>query len=89
MVYKMNTYQNPKNKKQNNDVNKSNNDSDFIEKKSIYNSRRDSNSTYSKISQYSYLTAKPSLKGGVTTVIQHYSGRRRQYEQYNKNGSKK
>ena len=33
-------------------------------------------------SLYSQKTANPALKSGVTTVIQHYSGRRKQYNQY-------
>ena len=41
--------------------------------------RRNNNSVYNQN------TAKAILKGGVTTVIQHYSGRRSQYEQYDKN----
>ena len=40
--------------------------------------RRNNNSNYSQITA-------PTLKGGVTTVIQHYSGRRRQLEQYDQN----
>ena len=40
--------------------------------------RRDKNNTYSQ------KTTKLSLKGGVTTVIQHYSGNRKQYQNYKK-----
>ena len=35
-----------------------------------------------KNNTYSQKTSKPSLKGGVTTVIQHYSGSRKKYENY-------
>ena len=37
-----------------------------------------------KNNTYSQKTTKPSLKGGVTTVIQHYSGSRKKYENYKK-----
>ena len=77
--YKMNTYQNLK---INNYRNKSN-ESDIFGKYSSLTSKKEGNSSYS--SQYSQKTAKPALKGGVTTVIQHYSGRRNQYKQYDKN----
>ena len=40
--------------------------------------KRNNNSNYSKVTI-------PSMKGGVTTVIQHFSGRRRQLEQYDNN----
>ena len=90
MVYKMNTYQNPKIKKLNNKIiDKNNYVNDGVGNYSSYTSRRDSNSTYSKNSQYSQLTARNVKKGGVTTVIQHYKGRRNKYEQYNTNSTKK
>jgi hypothetical protein len=40
--------------------------------------KRNNNSNFSKVTI-------PSMKGGVTTVIQHFSGRRRQFEQYDNN----
>jgi hypothetical protein len=85
MAYKINTYQNPKNTKKNNTINRGNNKNKFIENKnkSQHTSKMDSNQKYSN------LTAKPTTKGGVTTVIQHYSGRRNQYEQFDNKGSKK
>ncbi len=43
--------------------------------------RRNNNSVYNPN------TAKAIPKGGVTTVIQHYSGRKSQYEQYDKNNN--
>lgn len=45
--------------------------------------RRNNNSVYNPN------TAKAIPKGGVTTVIQHYSGRKSQYEQYDKNYNNK
>ena len=81
--YKINTYQNMK---INNYRNKSN-ESDIFGKYSSLTSKKESNLAYS--SQYSQKTAKPALKGGVTTVIQHYSGRRNQYKQYDKDSQKK
>ena len=81
--YKINTYQNPKNNKKNNTINRGNNNSNFNENKSHYTSKIGSNTKYSN------LTAKPSSKGGMTTVIQHYSGRRSKYEQFDNKGSKK
>ena len=40
--------------------------------------KRNNNSNFRKVTI-------PSMKGGVTTVIQHFSGRRRQFEQYDNN----
>ena len=78
-----NIYQNIKNKKKyNNVINKS----DLNVKYSNYTSRRDNNASYTKISQN---TVRPVLKSGVTTVIQHYSGKRWQYDEFNKNRFKK
>ena len=83
MVYKINTYQNPKNNRKNNTINRGNKNSKFIENKSHYTSKMDSNSKYSNLS------AKPVSKGGVTTAIQNYSRRRNQCEQSDNKGSKK
>ena len=48
----------------------------------IYTRRDQNNFTYS------LKTAKPAIKSGITTVIQHFSGRRNQYEKYSQNASK-
>ena len=82
-TYKMNTYHNYN---KNNYKNKSN-ESDIFGKNSNLTSKKVSNLTYS--SQSSQKQAKPALKGGVTTVIQHYSGRRNQYKQLDNNSLKK
>ena len=76
-INRMNTYNNIT--KKINNINNKNNESNISGRNSHYSSRRNSNAT---ISQFSQLTEKPVVKGGVTTVIQHYSGKRRQYEQY-------
>ena len=55
---------------QTNARNGKNNEKNTIEK---YNNK-------DKNYEYSQNTAKSVLKGGVTTVVQHYSGRRKQYE---------
>lgn len=81
--YKINTYQNIKDKNKYNDNNYNNN----VKKNFSYaSSRRESNTSYSQLSQK---TSKTTLKGGVTTVIQHYSGKRRQYNEYDKKSLKK
>ena len=80
-----NIHKNITKKINNNNCNK-NKEGNIGERKSYYSSRRNSNSAISQLSQ---LTEKSSLKGGVTTVIQHYSGKRRQYEQYDNNSQKK
>ena len=53
---------------------------------SNYSSKRENDTSYSQLSQ---MTAKPTMKGGVTTVIQHYRGKRRQYDEFDKNSFKK
>ena len=70
--YKTSTYQVNKN-----DVNYLNN----INNSTQINRRIPRRENYSL---YSQKTSNPALKNGVTTVVQHYSGRRKQYSQYDK-----
>ena len=80
-LYKMRTYENPKNKNIIN--NKKNNENDNHGKYSNHTSRRDSLSTY-------YQTAKKTIsKEGTTTVIQHYSGVRKRFDNFDMNKYKK
>lgn len=57
-----------------------------IEKYNNYTSR---NGNISSIRPKLNTTEKTNLKGGVTTVIQHYGGRRKQYENYDQKSYKK
>ena len=80
-LYKMRTYENPKNKNIIN--NKKNNENDNHGKYSNHTSRRDSFSTY-------YQTAKKTMsREGTTTVIQHYSGVRKRFDNFDMNKYKK
>ena len=81
--YKLNTFQNINNKKLYNTNN--DNDNDIKVNYSNYTSRKNSNASYS----HSNATVKTSLKGGVTTVIQHYSGKRARFDDYSKDSIKK
>ena len=81
--YKLNTFQNINNKKLYNTNN--DNENDIKVNYSNYTSRKNSNASYS----LSNATAKTSLKGGVTTVIQHYSGKRARFDDYSKDSIKK
>ena len=79
-LYKMRTYDNPKKK---NVINIRNNENDNNGKYSNHTSRRDSFSTY-------YQTAKKNMsKDGTTTVIQHYSGVRKRFDNFDMNKYKK
>jgi len=57
-----------------------------IEKYNNYTSRNGNNSS---IRQKLNTTENSNLRGGVTTVIQHYGGRRKQYENYDQKSFKK
>ena len=63
-----------------------NNNNDIKLNISNYSSKRESDTSYSQLSQ---MTVKPSMKSGITTVIQHYRGKRRQYDEFDKNSFKK
>ena len=80
-TFNINTYQNLKNK-----YNNINNNSDIKLSYNNYSSKRETDTSYP---QLSHTTIKPALKSGVTTVIQHYRGKRRQYDEFDKNSFKK
>ena len=69
-------------------VNKSKNSLDYLNNIININNSNQNNGRNLNYSFYSQKTANPSLKNGVTTVIQHYSGRKKQYNQYDQNTHK-
>ena len=73
------------NHKNNNNIT-SNNNISSIEKYNNYTSRTRNNSS---IRQSLNTPENSNLRGGITTVIQHYGGRRKQYENYDKKSFKK
>ena len=85
-LYNNNTYQG-KNNNKNNNGNISNNK--YSVKTDIYNNNNDSSSLYSRSRKDSNkpgtINIKKISKGGITTVIQHYSGQRRKYDNYDNN----
>ena len=82
-LFNINTYQNSKNNK----IYNSNYNND-IRLKYKYDNYTNYTSKKDNIASYSQLlpqpTLKPVAKSGVTTVIQHYSGKRRQYDEFSK-----
>ena len=66
-------------------VNKSKNSLDYLKNIININNSNQINGRNSNYSFYSQKTAIPTIKSGITTVIQHYSGRRKQYNQYDQN----
>jgi len=83
-LYSRRTHQLSNNKNTNNITNIKNISS--IEKYNNYTSRNGNNSS---IRQKLSSTENANLRGGVTTVIQHYGGRRKQYENYDQKSFKK
>ena len=83
-LYSRRTHQFSNNKNTNNITNIKNISS--IEKYNNYTSRNGNNSS---IRQKLSSTENANLRGGVTTVIQHYGGRRKQYENYDQKSFKK
>lgn len=83
-LYSRRTHQLSNNKNANNITNIKNISS--IEKYNNYTSRNGNNSS---IRQKLSSTENANLRGGVTTVIQHYGGRRKQYENYDQKSFKK
>ena len=80
-TYLYNNYTNPR---RNNNINNRQANNYRIKPENMTN---DSSSIYSKSRKDSHHTYDPSsfknkLKGGITTVIQHYRGQRRRYENY-------
>ena len=58
-----------------------------VNKKQVQNNQNDINGKFNGTcvnNTYSQKMEKQNLKGGVTTVIQHYSGSRKQYQNYKK-----
>ena len=58
--------------------------------KTDINNNNDSSSLYSRSRKSSNITSginsfRKNSKGGITTVIQHYSGQRRKYDNYDNN----
>ena len=84
-IYNNNTYQG-KNNNKNNNGNIANNK--YSVKTDIYNNN-DSSSLHSRSRKNSNapgtIKIKKISKGGITTVIQHYSGQRRKYDNYDNN----
>jgi hypothetical protein len=84
-IYNNNTYQG-KNNNKNNNGNITNNK--YSVKTDIYNNN-DSSSLHSRSRKDSNapgnIKIKKISKGGITTVIQHYSGQRRKYDNYDNN----
>jgi len=85
-LYNNNTYQG-KNNNKNNNGNIPNNK--YSVKTDIYNNNNDSSSLHSRSRKDSNkpgtINIKKISKGGITTVIQHYSGQRRKYDNYDNN----
>ena len=87
-LYNNNTYQGKNNNKNNKD-NNSNYNYNYNIKTDITNNY-DSSSLYSRSRKSSNITSginsfRKNSKGGITTVIQHYSGQRRKYDNYDNN----
>ena len=76
-LFNINTYQNSTIYNTNN-----NNNIRLKYKYDNYTSKKDNIASYSQLLPQP--TLKPVVKSGVTTVIQHYSGKRRQYDKFNK-----
>jgi hypothetical protein len=85
-LYSRRTYQLNNNKNINNNNISSISNISNIEKYNNYTSRP---GNYSSIRQKLNTIENTNLRGGVTTVIQHYGGRRKQYENYNQKSFKK
>jgi len=92
-LQKINLYNNNTYQRRNNDNNDNKSISSYSIKTDInnriYNNNEDSLSVYSRARESNIknddVTFKNNLKGGKTTVIQHYSGQRRKYENYDNN----
>ena len=85
-LYSRRTHQLNNNKNINNNNISSISNISNIEKYNNYTSRP---GNYSSIRQKLNTIENTNLRGGVTTVIQHYGGRRKQYENYNQKSFKK
>ena len=82
IIYNNNTY-----KRYNNNNNDNRSIYNYSVKTENYNNEPYSSYSYSrKQSELTYgpINGKRDLKDGITTVIQHYSGRRRKVENYDK-----